>query len=194
MSTNAFLFVHIPKEHDGKTVIFNSKLLPKGIVLHSPDIFDNAPVSVDKIQRIVLKEGFLRIYVHWDGDPLGTVADELVQHYNNFEKALNLLCLGDISSLNTAPARKSGGGLDMTKHIITPYILRNRKTDSWNDVKPCSVKSLRTASMDYNYLFTDGEWLVMNGKKDFPWIPLKKARAFMKQTGLDLDDYPNLKK
>lgn len=190
MSTNAFLFIHIPKELVGKVISFNQRLLPKGLELCSPDNFKIISPSLNKLKPIILKEGYLRICVHEDGKPDDTVGCELIEHYDTLKKALNLFCLGSITHLSTCPIIIGGPRfLNYPRIIITPDILRTRNESKWKDVKPRSVKTLSTASMSYNYLFTDGKWSVKTPDKNADWIPLDEARKFLSETDLNLDEY-----
>lgn len=166
MSTPCTIFVKIPRELEGTVLQFNQNLLPKNRKTGIPP-YGTPGGDFSKLRPVILKKGYLRITVHWNGH-LEDNGLELLRNYRSVRQVLNLVSLGCLSSLS------SGKPGDETC-LVTPYALR--KDDDWADVKPVSVKTLRTAVATFNYLFADGEWSFMHLYcKDDPmqgnWQPL----------------------
>ncbi len=84
----------------------------------------------------------LMIYHHWDGYPDG-VGETLLSEYNDYDKALNLVLGGDVSTINDKYA---------------PYALR--EGEEWEDVAPKAVDEDELTNEDYEYMFKDGKWYV----------------------------------
>jgi len=101
----------------------------------------------------------LVIYHHWDGYPEG-VGKTLLEEYNSYEEALNLVLGGDCSSINGT---------------YTPYVVR--KGEDWDSIKPEAVDENYKMQEEYDYMFKDGEWFVRGAYHDDleEWTPLKKV-------------------
>lgn len=101
----------------------------------------------------------LKIYHHWDGYPEG-VGDTLVNIYDTYEKALNLVLGGDCSTINGT---------------YNPYALR--KCEDWKDIKPLAISEKEGVDEEYDYMFKDGEWYVraMYGNKLKNWMLLTRV-------------------
>jgi hypothetical protein len=87
----------------------------------------------------------LIIYHHWDGYPEG-VGKTLVEKYNDYDSALNLILGGDISSINGK---------------YSPYAVR--KGEEWDAIKPAVVDKDYPQQEEYDYMFDDGKWYVRGG-------------------------------
>ena len=84
------------------------------------------------------------IYCHWDGGQ--SLADELDEYFNTWEKARELIAGGDISPIS--------------KGYVESYHSRG---DDWERVKPseemCLVPLLeKYSSAEFFHIFHDGEW------------------------------------
>lgn len=103
----------------------------------------------------------LRIYHHWDGYPEG-VGETLINEYNTYEKALNLVLGGDCSTINRA---------------YSPYALR--KSEDWDTIKPQLITEDCGISEEYDYMFKDGEWFVRSSydKRCKKWTLVSKILA-----------------
>ena len=100
----------------------------------------------------------LIIYHHWDGYPEG-VGKTLIEEYNDYDKALNLVLGGDCSSIN--------GG-------YAPYA--TRKCEDWDSIQPRAVNAKHKMEEEYDYMFKDGEWFVRGGYDDDleDWVSLEE--------------------
>ena len=156
MSTNALIFVKIPKELRGKSPKFDINKLPNGVC----DFSYPRAQSVDyKPPRIVFPklnnnnddELYLCVYHHWDGyiDNLGK---HLLEYYKTFDKALNL-CLG--------------GDMSTCMHEGDKVVYYYNAPSSWNKrYAPRKVSDLAEFmsinAQQYNYLFSDGQWFLLS--------------------------------
>lgn len=90
MSTRSNIYLKVSKETKGKTVKFNKNLLPnneKHTLNYSiPDM------------KISKNTDYIGVYCHSDGYISG-VGKELIENYDTYDKVLNLLALGDLSSI-----------------------------------------------------------------------------------------------
>lgn len=102
---------------------------------------------------VVYPDGYVKaIYCHWDGD-LDWVGRTLLSYFNSNEKVIELVSLGDISSLGTDIDLKSG----------TVAYYRDRARD--RKVTYATFSSLEKYSLlfpqeQFNYLWIDNRWLV----------------------------------
>jgi hypothetical protein len=129
------------------------------------------------------------IYCHWDGD-LSGVGETLLTYYNSYEKANELLALGNLSSLyenlNPLPeAPEAFPKSDITEILtthsydkpqrgVTVAYHRDRKEKFEQEVH-CSLRKFNKDNdfQMYNYLFKEGHWYVMSEYiKDREWVTL----------------------
>jgi hypothetical protein len=102
---------------------------------------------------IELKDGsVLSVYCHWDGYPEFNGV-KLVENFNSYEKASELIDGGDISALWT-----NAGWQNETLPITGPlyYSSRGEVTEPRYDL---SVKTYLENGEEYAYLFANGEWV-----------------------------------
>lgn len=132
MSTRSRIIVNLAKRNETKFK-FNPALVGK------PTEGDFETPEVE----IPLDAEYLEIYHHWDGYVDG-VGATLVNEFNTYEKAFNLLLAGDESSI-------------LGESISPYYSWRGEKTEAWNSVKPCVINKPETYE-EYTYLFTNGKW------------------------------------
>ena len=90
----------------------------------------------------------LIVYHHWDGYPEG-VGETLLEKYNDYDSALNLVLGGDISSI-------CGD--------YSPYALR--EGEPWKYIKPKAVDKDHPIQEEYDYMYDDGKWYVRDGYTD----------------------------
>lgn len=107
----------------------------------------------------------LMIYHHWDGYIEG-VGKTLVEKYNSYEDALNLVLGGDCSSINGA---------------YTPYA--NRKSEEWECIKPRAVSESHKMEEEYDYMYKDDKWYVRGGYDEGcdDWTPLEEVLKNIKK-------------
>ena len=113
---------------------------------------------------------FKGIYCHWDGY-IESNGEILFNHYNDRDKVLKLIQLGDISSL----AENIG-----TKHDFYKFpedecnVYHRDREEKYNQFIENSIDPSILCREEYAYLYTlDNEWLVSKYKRKF--IPLEKA-------------------
>ena len=94
MATRSYIAVVIKTEDKGRVITPDLVLLGKGICSNLKEpVFHNT----------TLENGIISIYHHWDGYPDG-VGQTLLDEFNDYEKALNLVSFGDASSINGVDA------------------------------------------------------------------------------------------
>lgn len=150
MSTNCYIWVKVDNASKGKEMALNKKLL------HCYNNKDNG-FKYD-IPRTIIEDDcvYIGIYCHWDGGIFG-VGGELLKHYNDYEKALNLCLCGFCSGVFQE---------------VVPY--KGWRNDKWQYVKPMQEKEIEYNS--YTYLFKNNKWYECKiSKNDRKYnVPLEK--------------------
>jgi hypothetical protein len=102
-------------------------------------------------------DSILSVYCHYDGYPEFNGA-KLLEHFNSYEKAAELIDGGDISCLWT-----NAGWSNETLPVIGPlyYSTRGEVTEPRLDKDLCEFL-LPDGSEEYHYLFRNGEWVCYN--------------------------------
>ena len=150
MSTTSTIYVKVRKEDKGKAL----KCDLSKITLSFNTPFN---IKVEEIERkitpIKLDKDYIRIYVHWDGYVDG-VGRELLNNYD-YEKALNLILLGDESSIIVE---------------CTPYVGRTDFPEEWEDIKPMTLENVEQDEMFTYLLDDDDKWYVAEGNREFELV------------------------
>ena len=150
MSTTSTIYVKVRKEDKGKAL----KCDLSKITLSFNTPFN---IKVEEIERkitpIKLDKDYIRIYVHWDGYVDG-VGRELLNNYD-YEKALNLILLGDESSIIGE---------------CTPYVGRTDFPEEWEDIKPMTLENVEQDEMFTYLLGDDDKWYVAEGNREFELV------------------------
>jgi hypothetical protein len=104
---------------------------------------------------------FHSVYCHNDGYTDG-VGKMLVENYNTFELASELVALGDISSLGASIEKPEGHSFDSRADGYTVFYGRDRGEDGVDAEVFDSYDEVDYfySSPEYSYLFTDGNWVV----------------------------------
>lgn len=105
------------------------------------------------------------IYIHWDGYAAG-VGATLLKNYNTEEKILELMALGNLSSLGSKlnPSPDSPHTINKPQKDTCFSYGRDRHDageEAWTVSSTAAAK--KYADRQFNYLFADGKWAV-NGK------------------------------
>ena len=105
------------------------------------------------------------IYCHWDGYPDG-VGYTLLENFNSYEKAINLIAFGDASDINGTTA---------------VFYNSWREGEDWKHTKPRQYTSEQayeeSCDEDYAYLFKDGKWYVKKcwSDEDSDWKAVEEV-------------------
>ena len=150
MSTTSTIYVKVRKEDKGKALKCDLSKV-------SLNLNNSLRIKVEEIERkitpIKLDKDYIRIYVHWSGDVDG-VGRELLNNYD-YEKALNLILLGDESDI-----------ID----VCTPYVGRTDFPEEWEDIKPMTLENVEQDEMLTYLLGDDDKWYVAKGNGEFELV------------------------
>lgn len=150
MSTRAQIIVEIPSNLIGHYSKFDKSLLPKEIgdfdgKCGEDGFIHGVPKKIMN-KKFLYKKRYISIYHHWDGYP-ERLGKELRRKYKTIEQILNLISIGDVSTI--------------LGDKIVPYCVRN---DDWNEIKPLQVDEFEDIPLkQYNYLFSNGKWKTIKG-------------------------------
>ena len=97
-------------------------------------------------------DSILSVYCHWDGYPEFNGV-KLVEHFNSYEKAAELIDGGDISCLWT-----NAGWSNETLPVTGPQYYSSRGEDC-PPRYDISAKTYLENGEEYAYLFVNGEWV-----------------------------------
>ena len=139
MSTNSNIIVKVKKDDINCLMLFDAKKLD------APENYWGKGVSNKKgvEQAVDITKDYIGTYCHWDGYLEG-VGSVLKEHFNTYDKALNLVLGGSCSSL--------GDNGDIIRFAT-------RGGENWDYIKPKQSDNPKTlAKQEYNYLFEDGKW------------------------------------
>lgn len=171
MNTRSMIFVEVVPEHLGNEVKPDKNLIyKKGLQFENID--DDAriaDVEVDKYPGVLLDKKYIGIYHHWEGDPLG-VGRSLIENFNTYKEALNLMLYGSESSIIGS---------------VRPYTLLGGTYKSDDEQPPILEDEIPldlaySCWADYVYLFTNGAWQFASAFPDkssgkYEWEPLQEA-------------------
>lgn len=140
MGTRSNIIIKVKKEDIGRVVKFNTRKLPLKKLGWS--LYGEANKR-EFSKPITLEKNYIGIYCHWDGYPDG-VGKVLLEKFNDYEKALNLVSGGWCSSVD----------FDGVRHYA------NRNGEEWEEIKPSQTDELSIVCgwTEYAYVFQDGEW------------------------------------
>lgn len=158
MATRSFIGVVVNPQDNGKTIAPSLEVLGKDIesFLKEAEFHDTVIEDSTKV---------IRIYHHWDGYPDG-VGKTLLEEFNSYEKAINLIAFGDASDINGTTA---------------VFYNSWREGEDWKHTKPRQYTSEQayeeSCDEDYAYLFKDGKWYVKNcwSDEDTDWKAVEEV-------------------
>jgi len=140
MSTRSSIILKLREEDKGRTLKIEKTKAPyfgaSDDVLNS---FHDVEISRDT--------KYIGAYCHFDGYPSG-VGAKLKNYFDTYERALNLILGGDMSS--------------MPMSGLSYYVLRDDDQIVHQISEPCSVFD----SCDYLYVFEEGRWIYYERKYD----------------------------
>ena len=150
MSTTSTIYVKVRKEDKGKALKCDLSKV-------SLNLNNSFRIKVEEIERkitpIKLDKDYIRIYVHNDGYVDG-VGYELLTNYD-YEKALNIILLGDESSIIGE---------------CKPYVGRTDYPEEWEDIKPMTMENVEQDEMFTYLLDDDDKWYVAEGNGEFELV------------------------
>lgn len=141
MSTRSNIYLKLNNESKGQTIKLDKTKLPSPLV---NDVFETPDLTIPQ------DANFIGVYHHWDGYVTG-VGKTLFENYKDYETILNLLVLGDFSTING----------DITAY----HAWRNENTPPkfYTDKTLSAKKAVRE---EYAYLFDGKKWKVAYFKWD----------------------------
>lgn len=135
MSTRSNIYLKLKDESKGQTIKFDKAKLPAPL---ADDNFETPNLTIPQ------DANFIGVYHHWDGYISG-VGKTLFENYKDYETILNLLALGDLSSING----------DITAY----HAWRNEDTPpTFYTNKTLPAK--QAVQEEYAYLFDGKKWKV----------------------------------
>lgn len=154
MSTNSNILIQVPDSFLNTTARYNSEMF-KDLEISTGQRGWDEEICEDKAQEVLITKPYLGIYCHWDGYIAG-VGQELVNTYNDFSSAFNLILGGDCSFI-------LGGEL---KRYAT------RTCEDWKNIQPKQLDEAWyfTDTADYVYVFKNNAWYYINSNEE--WIKL----------------------
>ena len=124
MSTRCSILIEVPDELIGQTIKYQKQ--------------DNEyrwDKDIDKTEPVKITKKYLGIYCHHDGYPNG-VGYELVNRYDDFNSALNLILGGDCSSIFQSYMRYA-----------------TKECEDWKWIRPRQFDEVKKVSDDSEYLY-----------------------------------------
>ena len=121
----------------------------------NPDLLNNnlnnLKETMDWVHPVEITDfdKYIGIYCHMDGYPEGA-GTSLKKYFNTYEKALNLMALGAITSVN-----ENFEAFNDSEPVLSSYIQIN---------DPISI--------EYVYLFKDNDWYMTKPKSTFANAPI----------------------
>ena len=135
MSTRSNIYLKLRDESKGQTIKFDFSKLPTAHGEHHAKLeFPIKDVTIPQDAE------YIGVYHHWDGYITG-VGQTLLESYTDYDTILNMLIMGDISSINGGVTSYQGWrNEDCPARIITP----KTKTNHWVSYKIPRLKRVVT--------------------------------------------------
>lgn len=134
MATRSNIAIKLRKEDIGKTFTFDPSMMAKAFSNKFP------------FEPVKIRGEYMVVYHHWDGYPEG-VGATLLAEFNDYNSILNLLLMGDLSSING-------------DEVVSYHGWRNE------DTPPSFTDEYPEVNEEYLYVFEDGEWYVSENGED----------------------------
>ena len=182
MGTRCWISVKVKTEDQYKTRRFNPELMPRRLNKRRcwPEGMEN------RLPETYLKK-FITTYCGLDGYP-SCVGQELLDHYNSYEKALNLTLGGQYDSLYSTHDAETleplPEGEATVKNVLACRPLSDAEpekalADLWNETAAPWTSSSekdttpdRTSMICWAYKWKDGAWWVKDCINNTRWAPL----------------------
>ena len=168
MGTRSIVTVILKEEDLGKKIVFNPTMIEYPYIgIHGEQIKIKLTPSIETPMNVGCG---VRCYIQFDGYPSG-VGKELVEHYNTYEKALNLAVGGPLECICTT-LEKGGayhGGYCPCKELdinsTRPKIRIVFRPEEYNWQYDDSA---------WEYLFQNGKWYAKNYDDYKNWTEVEK--------------------
>lgn len=122
-------------------------------------------MSTNASIMVALPDGSIKaVYLHFDGYE-SYAGKMLLTHYATYDKALELVGYGDISSLFANIGTKHDFG-EYQKDMCTFYH-RDRGDPLRNGMHSCIAGAKIAEKQDYNYLFISGAWHMLSSGQNW---------------------------
>lgn len=158
MCTRAYIYVATKKATLGKKLMFDIKLCPIPVVERDNGRRDYILLNTEYFKESeTIKKPYIGIYSSADGYPTGA-GKALVTHFNTYEKALNLIAGGVVSSV--VPER-----IVYNRDLASSF-LKEEKRSIVQDDRPNRCEAFR-------YLFYKRRWFVSNSHSH--WYDVKQV-------------------
>ena len=195
MSTRSNIYLKLKDETKGKTLKFDLSKLPRGNGEQHGEL--EFPIKDVKVPK---NAAYMHVYHHWDGYVTG-VGETLADTYHDYDTILNLLTMGDLSTINGGVTSYQGWRNENTP----PQFISNSgkiKTSCWSNIKKdwvvkykqmCDVNGdldpKEAIREEYAYLFDGEKWWVsyyrwdddLNKSFCTGWLDLKEELARLKK-------------
>ena len=116
-------------------------------------------MSTHAIINVKVGDGYKSAYLHSDGYPEYALR-MLQEHYNDEQKALALVSLGDMSLLAERLEPESGSEHSFSNRQEGVCMFYKRDRGELNC--ECVTSSQPNTDERWNYLFADGEWITIS--------------------------------
>ena len=137
---------------------------------------------------LMLEDGTIKhSYCHFDGYPDG-VGSILVQNYNTRDKIKELLSFGDMSYLTSIIHPEGEHSFNNPEKGVILFYMRDRGETGVESVTTSMDEYLSikySSCIDYQYVFTGGQWWVYNNLKKNNW---KLVKTFLPEYTLTKED------
>lgn len=200
MSTRANICVEVPASEMGKTFSFK----PFGFKVMAEECRRNKKTGAFKTIKkevkpqprpeITLTRKYIAIFHHWDSYPVSSMGYGLgmsLLTIDTFEKAINLVVGGDISSFHERQYRGAAEAIyQQAKESYKTQKARNQYIrDNMPETYP-QQSNAPIADYQWNYLFRNGEWFCCSFHTDVHnWTPLRQVLADMISGRMTEDGY-----
>ena len=118
MSTRGHIYLKLKDESKGQVVKFKVTKLAGSYYKNKK--FLNNPIPD---LAIPTHAEYLRVFNHFDSYVNGGIGEDLLKHYDTYDKVLNLFAMGDLDSVNTYGGTKSK--YDCYGFVSTPRFIFN---------------------------------------------------------------------
>ena len=181
MSTRSNIYLKLKDNTKGKTIKFDISKLPNGMRIEQP--YPSPDLKIPTAAQ------YIGVYHHSDGY-IGGVGKELLKNYKDYDAILNLLSMGDLSSMLDGVVSYRAWRNENAQPMLINKSSRVNKYDAekckWKKEKMIdesgnliAEKALRE---EYAYLFDGEKWWVSYFKYD------KENNTRDRTDWLDLED------